>query len=117
DGSFGRVGPTLAKIVAGAEQGAPKVLCGNPDAVAACASVISHRIDVVSVEIRAADFPAFALNIRTENECAFGCANEQKKIAAFHESVFHAAESSGADWALLGSGVRRNDGAPLNGFQ
>src|SRR2546422_6860331 len=75
DGGFLRIGPAFSEIVAEAEERTPIVACGSPDAATARAVVVSHGVDDVPVEVRAADFPASALRVRAKNEGALGCSN------------------------------------------
>ncbi len=72
------VSPSLAEIVARTQEGAPELaLCGRPQTVPPLASVISHAVDGLPVEIGAGHLPFRALRVGAQQERSFRGANKQ----------------------------------------
>src|SRR5882672_10304150 len=70
----------------------------------AAAAVVSHRIDSVSVKVRATQFPARALPVRAQKEGSLGGPHQQKKVSLLNVNVLNAVQHGGSGLAHLGRG-------------
>ena len=113
-----RIGPALPEIVAGSQQSAPITLRRSPYAVLSSAAVISHRVNIVSVEIRTTDLPTAALRIGAKDECSFRGSHQQKKVSLPDMSVLHAVQDRSSGWTYdQGWDLAETIAPRLNGFQ
>ena len=103
NGRLLRIGPAFPEVVAGSQHRPPITLRRSPYAMLALAGVISHRVNIVSVEIRTTHLPALALRIRAKNEGSFRRSHQQKKVSLPDMRVSHAVQDGGLGWVRIGA--------------
>src|SRR5262249_19292117 len=89
----------------------------RPDAMPACPIVISQCVNRFTVEIRSANFPTFALQVRLQDEGSFSRSHQQKKVSLPDPHMPHIVQIGRPGDDSLRTAFSRNDGACLNRCQ
>ena len=114
-----RIRPTLAEIVAGAQQRSPKTRSRRPNAPLALAGIIGKSVNRISVKERSAELPASALGVGSKNEGSLGRSHQQNAVSLSHVRMTHRVYSRGSEGtrSLISSYAWRDDGTRLHGLQ